>query len=253
MPSRIIIPRDTRTSVYFVDESGSKGSGGDFFVVAALKTAEPDYLTRGMESIRARHGVRRELKFRELTKNSLPIFKELIELVYASGSNLGAFVIDKSTFDPFNGRALWEAHAWAVAALVKGMTTRRELATLLLDGISTPADVAYGQRIRATINDSLRSTRIVSAVSLDSRTCDGLQLADLVASAVAHQRVGAKNSSAEAYLQNGSPKAEISRYLARTFGLADFSDVRTDRVNVRTAQPGHLGRRPTGVEPKGAA
>lgn len=221
-----------------MDESGSKGSGGDFFVVAALKTDEPDFLTRGMESIRAKHGIRKELKFRELTNGSLPIFKELVELVYRSGANIGAFVVDKPSFDPFLGKKLWEAHAWTVAALVKGMTTRRELATLLIDGISTPADVAYGHRIRAMINEAFRSTRVVSAVSLDSRTCDGLQLADMIASAIAHQRVGCRLSSVEDYLRNSSPKAELSKYVARTFGLADFSDVRSDRVSVRTAQPG---------------
>ncbi len=230
LADRIAVPIDCMSSVYFVDESGSKGSGGDHFVVAAVKTNDPDALTRGMEAIRARHGIRRELKFRELTKGTIPIFKELVDLLESSGSNIGAFVIDKTTFDPFDGKALWEAHAWVTAALIKGMTSRRELATVLIDGISTPADIAYGSHLRNQINQRFNTMRVVSAISLDSRTCDGLQLADMVASAIAHRRrIGAPPAG-----ESRSPKAEIAHYLALRYGLADFDDVRAGRVTIRT-------------------
>jgi len=233
----IRVPLDCRSAVYFVDESGSKGSGGNFFVVAALKTNDPDALTRGMESIRARRNIRGELKFRNLTRGSVPFFRELVELAHWSGSNLGAFVIDKATFDPFDGKDVWEAHAWVTAGLVKGMTSRTELATLLLDGISTPSGVAYGSHIRDSVNRRFGATRVVSAVSLDSRTCDGLQLADLVASAIAFQRKTVAGYGQDAARSLNTPKAEIARYLARMFDLDDFSDVQAERVKIRTALP----------------
>jgi len=234
---RISVPLDCRSSVYFIDESGSKGSGGVHFVVAAVKTGDPDRLTRGMEVIRARQNVRKELKFRELTQGSVPFFRQLVDLLHSSGSHIGAFVIDKTIFDPFDGKAVWEAHAWVTAGLVKGMTTRRELATLLVDGISTPADVAYGSHIRQSVNHRLGSTRVVSAVSLDSRTCDGLQLADLVASAIAFQRKAIHEAGSAQAATLKSPKAEIARYLARAFDLPDFSDIQSDKVRIRTAVP----------------
>lgn len=225
------MPLNCRSSVYFIDESGSKGSGGRHFVVAGLKTNDPDALTRGMEVIRAKRNVRRELKFRELTKGSVPVFKELIDLLVDSGSHVGAFVIDKDTYDPFAGKELWNAHAWVTAALIKGMTTRKELVTLLVDGISTPVGVAYGSHLRDQINGAFKTMRVVSAVSLDSRTCDGLQLADLIASAIAHHR----KSSLVGEEDRGTPKAEVARYLARALDLNDFSDVHAEHVKIRTA------------------
>jgi len=234
---RIQVPLTCRSSVYFIDESGSKGSNGRHFVVAAVKTNDPDALTRGMESIRAKHNVRREMKFRDLTRGSIPVFKALVDLVAESGSHIGAFVIDKEISDPFNGKPLWEAHSWVTAALVKGMTSRKELATLLLDGISTPAGVAYGSRLREGINRRFKATRVVSAVSLDSRTCDGLQLADMVASAIAYERKMAASGGQHA----DTPKSVVSRYLARSFDLFDFSDAHGDRVKIRTAISGPRG------------
>lgn len=199
-------------------------------MVAAVKTNDPDALTRGMEAIRARRNIRRELKFRELTQGSVGIFKELVDLLVESGGHVGAFVIDKDTFDPFEGKQLWEAHAWVTAALIKGMTTRKELATLLIDGISTPAGIAYGSHLRHQINSRFRNMRVVSAVSLDSKTCDGLQLVDMVASAIAHHR----RAELLGGVPSKSPKAEVSRYLARALDLDDFADVRSERVNIRT-------------------
>lgn len=235
--AQISVPIGCPSSVYFVDESGSKGSSGDFFVVAGLKTNEPDFLTRGVAAIRQRHQRFGEFKFGNLNKGSEPIFRELIELLHSSGANIGAFVIDKTVHDPFANKEHWEGHAWTVAALVKGLTTRKELATLLVDGVSTPKDVAYGQRIRSDINASFRSTRVVSAISLDSKTSDGLQLADLIASSIAHQRRALQTKTFEEYSQNRTPKTNTALYLARSFGVTTFDDIRTPRVSVRTVQP----------------
>jgi hypothetical protein len=202
--------------------------------MAALKTNDPDFLTRGMESLRAKHNVRHELKFSELTRGSISFFQGLIELIHDSGSEIGAAVIDKRLYDPFPDKPLWEAHSWTTAALVKGMTNRRELATLLVDGISTPADVAYGSRLRTSVNERFKSMRVVSAVSLDSRTCDGLQAADMVASAIAHDRKTVNEFGRDHYSRLTTPKAQIAKYLARRFDLGDFEDIRTGKVNIRT-------------------
>lgn len=232
------LPYGVRTSAFFIDESGAKGSGGDFFVVATVKTDDPDALSRGMEDIRHRHQFRRsEFKFGDVTSKSMPTYRELVELLYQSGAQLGAFVIDKKVHDPFVGRQQWEGHAWVAAALVKGMTTRRELVSILIDGISVPRGVSYGREIQDKINRHFRCTRVVSALSLDSCTCDGLQVADLVASSIAHQRRALRTQAFEQYASGRSEKTQLSLYLARTFGLTMFADQRTDRVNIKTVTP----------------
>ena len=234
---RIDVPRDVQTPVYFIDESGSKGSAGRFFVVAAVKTTDPDFLTRGMMALRQRESIHKELKFSGTTRRSVPFLKQLIDMLHKSGASIGAFVIDKNVHDPFIGQELWEAHAWSTSALIKGMTTRRELATILQDGISTPANVAYGTHIKKKINSHYRTMRVISAVSLDSKTCDGLQLADLVASSIAYARRKAVDLTDVEFSRLATPKAEVARYLARTFDLPNFGDIKTTRVNIKSVYP----------------
>lgn len=235
--SEVRLPLGTVSSTYFVDESGSKGSGGDFFVVGAVKTQSPDVLNRQIQRVRETHQFRKqEFKFGEVTKNSLPMYKELIELLVESEVEIGAFVIDKDIHDPFNGRSTWEGHIWVTAALLKGMTHRRELVTVLVDGISTPQGIAYGAKLQDKINRTFGTKRVVSAVSLDSCTCDGLQLADLIASGIAHQRKTLKEISFDEYIQRRSPKAQLATYMSRALGLPDFGDHDSRRIRIRTVR-----------------
>lgn len=146
--------------------------------------------------------------------------------------------MEKSVADPFGGWEQWKGHAWVSAALVKGLCTRRELVTVLTDSISTPIGVSYGRHLREAVNRPLHSTRVVSVVSLDSCTCDGLQLANLVASAIAHQRNALRESSLESHASHRTPKTELSLYPSRTFGVSTFEDHSDARLNIRTARSG---------------
>ncbi|MEW1976957.1 DUF3800 domain-containing protein [Kocuria palustris] len=212
-----------------MDESGSKGSGGEFFVLAAVKTDDPDALARGMMSIRDQYGFKKdEFKFNSVSKKTLPAYKAIIDMLEASGAQIGASVIDKGLHDPFNDRTLWEGHAWVSAALIKGMATRNELLTVLCDGISVPSGVSYGNSVQRMVNGRFQSTRLASVVSLDSCTCDGLQLADMMAGAIHHGRRGHSQVNI---------KAQLGRYVRRAFDLEDFHDQRTSRVNIKTILP----------------
>lgn len=166
-----------------------------------------------------------EFKFNAVSKNTFGAYKAIIDMLEASGAQIGASIIDKDVHDPFNGRDQWEGHAWISAALIKGLATRNELLTVLCDGISVPKGISYGNEVQRKVNGSFRNTRLASVVSLDSCTCDGLQLADIVAGAIHHSRRG---TSVDNF------KAQLSRYVRRTFDLDNFNDQRSSRVNIRT-------------------
>lgn len=232
---QINLPVDANSFTYFVDESGSKGSAGKFFVVAAVKTAHPDRLNRQIEQLRHEWQYRKdEFKFGEVSKKSLPIYKRLVEILVESDSKVGAFVVDKDVHDPLDGKETWEGHLWTTASLLKAMLTRTEISTILVDGISTPKEVAYGVELQEKINRTFRTKRVTSAVSLDSCTCSSLQIADLVASSIAHQRRRLKEIPFEQYISEKSIKAQLATYVSRALGLQDFSDVKNDTVNIRT-------------------
>lgn len=236
-PPEVCLPPETRGTVYFVDEAGSKGSNGQYFVTAAVKTDDPDRLTRGFEAVRQETNYvnAEELKFKRVSKGSLPVMRKIIDDAVASGASFGVFVLDKRHFDPWEGVDQWQGHLFATERLLRGMVTRREVAVALLDHISVPKGVSYGESLLAKINKRMGNKRFAAAVSLDSRTCAGLQVADIVASSAYHYRRTVEEIGSSAYLRLNTPKAQLARYVAEALELGDFSDFTSDRASVRTS------------------
>lgn len=229
----VSLPLGVDASVFFTDESGSAGSGGKLFVVGGVKTREPGHLLREVKAVRDKHRFFDELKFTGITRNSLPIYADLVQVLAHSDARIVAFVIDKSIRDPFAGVADWDARANVTSQLVIGNTNRAEVATLLMDVCSTPRGIAIEEVVRRKVNDRFGATNLISSVSLDSKASDGLQLADLVASAIAYDRRARQSKSVP-----GAPKAIVARTLATGFGLADLGDHRSGRVNILTSRRG---------------
>jgi hypothetical protein len=158
-----------------------------------------------------------------------------------SDAHIAACVIDRTHGeDPFSTETPdWVVHARIMAKLLAGMINRRELVSALIDEISTPRDCAFDDSVREMVNKRLGATCLVTAACVDSTCNDGVQLADLVAGAVAHQR-GAANLSASP----SSHKGKIAARLAAAFGVVSFAnDIRNGRVNVATLGQPAAGRR----------
>jgi hypothetical protein len=154
---------------------------------------------RAVRDIRDRHGFRDEFKFSKISRGKFPIFCELIDVLEQSDAHIAACVVDRSQgTDPFAGdSADWLVHARITAKLLVGILNRRELASVLLDEISTPKGCAFDDTVREMVNRRMRATSMVTAACVDSACNDGVQLADLVAGSVAHQRTSAASEIAQ--------------------------------------------------------
>jgi hypothetical protein len=225
------VPLKYPTALIYVDESAVKASAGRFFVVGAVKVRKPGQLMRAVLDIRDRYDYRDEFKFSKITRGKFPIFCELIDVLEQSDAHIAACVVDRTNgTNPFDGEsAQWLVHARITAKLLVGIINRRELAAALLDQFSTPRGYAFDDTVRDMVNRRMEATSLVSAACVDSASNDGVQLADLVAGAVAHQR-GEGNETASP----ASHKGKIAGRLAAAFGVSRFDDVHTDRVNVAT-------------------
>ena len=136
-----------------------------------------------------------------------------------------------SVFNPFKGcKAAWEVHAEVTSQLLVGCINRRELVGVHLDGISTPLGCSLEEEVRRQTNQRLRATAVVSAVCLDSKTNDILQVADLVAGAIFHERRRAIAMTD----QPRSVKGRAALRLATAFERPGLTDGRDDRVNIAT-------------------
>lgn len=236
-PPRIMLPLRSTGAVYFIDEAGSKGTAGKYFVTGAVKTTNPDLLSRAVKACRDRHKFTRadELKFSKVTKTSEPILAEVIREAIKAGCQFGAFVLDKRHFDPWSGRKQWQGHLVATERLLRGLVTRREVSIALLDHIDVPEGTSYGDELMRKCNSRFGNKRLVSAISLDSRTCAGLQVADLLASAVFHARKKIEEKGLEGFLEDPTPKARLSRDIAAALGVSHFTDCETDLLRIQTS------------------
>jgi Protein of unknown function (DUF3800) len=225
------VPSKYPTALIYVDESAVKASAGRFFVVGAVKVRRPGQLMRVVRDIRDRHDFRDEFKFSTISRGKFPIFCELIDALEHSDAHIAACVVDRDKgVDPFAGNsAEWVVHARITARLLVGILNRRELASALIDEISTPRGCAFDDTVRDMVNRRMRATSLVTAACVDSTCNDGVQLADLVAGAVAHQRGQGSGTASPT-----SHKGKVAARLAAAFGVSSFNDVRTDRVNIAT-------------------
>lgn len=226
------VPTGYPTALIYMDESTVKASSGRFFVVGAVKVRRSGQLMRAIRDVRDRHGFHDEFKFSRISRGKFSVFCELIDVLEQSDAHIAASVVDRTRGeDPFTAETPdWVVHARIMSKLFAGLINRRELVSALIDEVSTPRDCAFDDTVREMVNKRLGATSLVTAACVDSTCNDGVQLADLVAGAVAHQR-GSANLTASP----SSHKGKIAARLAAAFDVASFaSDVRNGRVNVAT-------------------
>ena len=228
----VTVPLGYPTTAIFVDESRARASGGRFFAVAALKVRDQGALARGMRHIRDQgSGFTGEFKFRAVTAGTLPRYYAAIDLLEASDAQVHACVVDAEQFNPFGrSKAFWQVHADIVSQLLVGAINKRELVTVLIDHISTPKHVAYDDRLKARVNKRLGSTSVIGAHCVDSKCTDLLQIADLIAGAIAYDR----GLQVEKYKTTESDKKKLVVRLKGALGGVDLADGRTSRTNIET-------------------
>ena len=217
MPKVVQVPLTYPASVVYVDESGVV-STDRFFVASAVKVHRPGQFSRGMRALRNRRQYTGEFHFAGLTAGKVSRYRDLIDVVAAEDVTWAACLVDRTRHDPCREwPQRWEAQARVVAHLLCRCLKKRELVTLSMDYSHTPADVAVEDVVRDLVNDRLENLSIVTAATLDSKGCDGLQVADLIAGAVAFDArrqagIGGTNEH----------KAKVVEHLKAAFGLDRF-------------------------------
>jgi hypothetical protein len=238
--AEVSVPLGYPTSQIYMDESGSRASGAEFFVLSAVKVRRNGTFARSVKDIRDQHNFAGEFKFAKITSGTLDVYYALVDEIEKSDIHFAACVVDGSIHNPFGQRAAWRVHTDLASQLLAGCINKRELVSVLMDGISTPKGVAIDDVIMNRVNKKFGSISIVTAACLDSRMCDGLQVADLIAGAVAHDR---RNGAASAYRPQ-TPKAKVANRLKAAFGGIEFADGRGPRTNIKTYEkPKRPGRR----------
>ncbi|MFY9262278.1 MAG: DUF3800 domain-containing protein [Arcanobacterium sp.] len=235
MPAFDLPPLSTRTPMFFIDESGSKSSAGKYFVTGLAKTYRPGRLSWRLRNVRERHSFKGEFKFTKVKNDTLPAYKEIINVAFDTKTLLGAFVLDSRESDQFGARSTWQAQADLAAQLVRGNLRSGELGVIINDIVTTPKGVSLSEEIRDRVNARTNGLAIIAAADFDSKASIELQLADIFAGAVNYERKALAGLTA-GDVQSDSPKSQLVRHIQATYRINSFSDKKAYLVSIRTAK-----------------
>jgi hypothetical protein len=211
-----------KTATFFLDDSGVKAAAGPVFVVGGFKIRSPGRLMRQVQAIRDKTGYTHEFKFSGLNQGSVSAYYALIDALAESDARLIACVTRRPA------DADWRFYANLTAGVVRGNVNRDELVGVHFDTVSTPEDVSIDEYVKAAVNRRLGNMSVVSCTSLDSRSSDGLQIADLIAGAVAFEHRLVTGVSGK----RDSMKGRVSARLKAAFSIEELVPCRNGRVNV---------------------
>lgn len=214
--TRPALRRDHPTATAFLDETGAI-SRDRFFAVGVLKLVEPARLLRALQKFRDTEHWYREIKFSDVTKRSLDTCRRVVDVCTSTGGmQFFCFVADRDKADPVERFGTqWDAYGKLAEQLVTAVIRPDELLAVMADNYSTPDHVLFEEELRAAVNRRLSRLAVVSVCRLDSRSCDGLQLADLLTSAVAFEfRANAGLAS------SANPKAQLATHVRGSLGAS---------------------------------
>lgn len=215
---RLVLRRGHPVGTAFVDESGIIAADR-FFAIGMVKCVEPARLLRDIQRFRDKQHWYNEFKWYDLTTTTIDLYKDLIDICLIPGHmEFWCFVADRDVADPIDRfGSQWDAYGKLAEQLVVASTHTDELLAIMADNYSTPAHILFEEDLRAAVNRRLNRLAAVSVVRLDSRASDGLQIADVFASAVTFEfREHAGLASAS------SPKGRVAAHLRARFGCTSF-------------------------------
>jgi uncharacterized protein DUF3800 len=199
-----------------LDETGAI-SKDRYFGVGLLKAGEPSRLLRRVQKLRDRRHWYTEIKFSSVTKGTLDFYRCVVDECLANGDvGFFAFVSDRNSADPVERfGSHWEAYSKLAEQLVVASLRPGELMSLMADNYSTPDYVVFEEQLRDRVNVRVNRLGVVSVCRLDSRSSDGLQLADLLTSAVAFEFRAAAGLASP-----GNPKGLLARHVRQQLGTS---------------------------------
>ncbi len=194
------------------------GGQGPFIVVGALKFAR-DYglVTNELVTLRDKANWRSEAHFSKINRTTEHLYRETIKIVAESGARFRYVVHDRRqpNLDFERHKEPWKRDAQLAIRLLRSATWTGETVTSIIDYVSTPRSVNYENYIHVAVNRLLGEEQVVSVLRMDSKTCWGLQLADILTGAVAHQYMQSVKSEVKAT----TPKGRVAGFVAETYNL----------------------------------
>lgn len=179
---------DNPCATAFLDETGVI-SQDRFFAVGLVKVPEPARLFRALSKLRDQKHWYGEIHFTAMKPRDLVLYKAIVDIALQPGMlDFFCFVSDRQIADPIKRfRSPWAAYNRLAEQLVLASIRPGELVSVMADNYSTPEHVRFEEDLKANVNRRVSRLAVVSVCRLDSKSCDGLQVADLLTSAITQE------------------------------------------------------------------
>ena len=227
---RRTLEEDHPTALALLDETGAIAHDR-FFGVGCLILRDAPSTLRAIQKLRDRHHWYREIHWSQLTRDTLGVYSGLAEIIARSDARFSCFVSDRGEADSrdHHDRDPWHAYEDLATRLLIDSIRPYELVSVIADNYSTPDNVHFEREVRAAVNARLGRLAAVSVCRLDSRSCDPLQVADLLTGAVTfefRQQAGLAGQD--------TPKAQLAARVRELYGVATVLEgAETRRLNVK--------------------
>jgi hypothetical protein len=230
-------PRDSvgyRSSIIYVDESGL-ALQSPYFVVGALKfRGDHGLVANQLDYLRSRANWRAEAHFVNITRTTVHLYQEAARIVAKSEARFRCLVINVNDYPLSLFGTAWVGRAQLAIRALTAVIWREDLASALLDNVSVPLKVNFEEYVRKAVNQQLGRNALVTVSRMSSKACWGLQLADLMTGAVAHQYRQTVDSSAK----SGSPKGRVAAAVAEAYNLRSLKRAGSHKLKVIEFRPG---------------
>lgn len=218
-----------QTATIFIDESGASAADR-FWGIGCLRARQPDMLRASVEEIRRKTDFRKSrFHFSEQRRSSRYVYRELVQEVQRQeGLEFHGLVVDKRKSDPAERfrRGEWDVKANLVALLLSWNIKPGEQVTVLIDRMPPPPHGTFERVVLGQLRERMGRQPATTVLQLDSHTCDGLQVADILTSAMMHE-VRQLNGQAS----KTNHKAGLVQDIKDAWNLSSLCDVQSRRYS----------------------
>lgn len=241
--TKIELRRDHKTAAAFIDETGAIAQDR-FFAVGCLVVPVPSVVLRDMLKLRDRRQWYDEIKWVDLTMTSLPLYVDLVDLIVKADARYYCFVADRATADPVKRfkQDSWLAYEKLATQVLIGAAKPYELLSVMADNYSTPDHVKFEEDVQYEVNRRLERLAVTTICRLDSKSCDALQLVDVLTGAVTFE-----HRQAAGLAGTKSAKALLADHLRHAYGVGTtIGGCKNDKLNVAIYRNPPAPKKPVG-------
>jgi hypothetical protein len=184
-------PKPPRHIFGFLDETGLLMTNDRLFGMGLLVPGDNRLFHKEVVKFRQRKGYNDEFKFSLVRRNSLALYKDLVNIFFESPhSRFVAFFYDKQKYKVKNGqykKAYNSIAGRVIAETIKYSSANvSEYITVLADDVSTSDDDNFEKEVKNKIKKKLRRNALFGMCRLESHALTEIQICDVMLGTIAY-------------------------------------------------------------------